>query len=70
MPLYNVTLKKDAPQEQLEKAKQQAREQGGTIQHEYSLIKGFTVEYPADHVNALQTTEHIHVEQDGEIRTQ
>ncbi|OJJ81520.1 uncharacterized protein ASPGLDRAFT_50042 [Aspergillus glaucus CBS 516.65] len=70
MPLYNVTLKKDAPQEQLEKAKQQAREQGGTIQHEYSLIKGFTVEYPDDHVNALQTTEHIHVEQDGEVRTQ
>ncbi|KAE8355288.1 hypothetical protein BDV28DRAFT_129275 [Aspergillus coremiiformis] len=70
MPLYNVTLKKDSPPEELEKAKDKARSQGGTIKHEYTLIKGFTVEYPDDQVNALESTDHIHVEQDGEITTQ
>ncbi|RAK73563.1 uncharacterized protein BO72DRAFT_451563 [Aspergillus fijiensis CBS 313.89] len=77
MPLYNVTLKKDSPPEELEKAKQQATEKGGTIKHEYSLIKGFTladycasVEYPEDSVLSLEANEHVHVEQDGEVRTQ
>ncbi|KAK2742770.1 hypothetical protein FQN55_007713 [Onygenales sp. PD_40] len=64
-----VTLKKDAPPAELEKAKQEARNSGGTIKHEYTLIKGFTVEYPDDHVKVLQTTEHLHVEQDGEVHT-
>ncbi|KAK5700326.1 hypothetical protein LTS12_028425 [Elasticomyces elasticus] len=70
MPLFNVTLKKDSPAEELEKAKQQAKDQGGSIQHEYSLIKGFTVEFPSDSVLTLESNEHIHVEQDGEVRTQ
>ena len=67
--LFNVTLKKDAPPDELEKAKQQARDEGGTIRHEYTLIKGFTVEYPDDHITVLQTTEHLHVEQDGGVGT-
>ncbi|KAL1987815.1 hypothetical protein VTN96DRAFT_2218 [Rasamsonia emersonii] len=70
MPLFNVTLKKDASPEELEKAKQQAKEQGGVIKHEYTLIKGFTVEYPEDQVSVLQSNEHLHVEQDGEVKTQ
>ncbi|OQE23160.1 hypothetical protein PENSTE_c009G07679 [Penicillium steckii] len=70
MPLYNVTLKQDSPPEELEKAKDQAREKGGTIKHEYSLIKGFTVEYPEDHVDTLQSSDHIHVEADGNVSTQ
>ncbi|PKY01589.1 hypothetical protein P168DRAFT_321171 [Aspergillus campestris IBT 28561] len=70
MTLYNVTLRKDAPPEELEKAKEQARKEGGDIKHEFSLIKGFTVEYPADAVRALETNEHVHVEQDGEMKTQ
>ncbi|KAE8335631.1 hypothetical protein BDV24DRAFT_143317 [Aspergillus arachidicola] len=70
MPLYNVTLKKGSSPEELEKAKEQVRQQGGTIKHEYTLIKGFTVEYPEDHVGTLESSEHIHVEQDGEMRTQ
>lgn len=28
------------------------------------------VEFPPDKVNALQTNEHIHVEQDGDVKTQ
>ncbi|KAK2758217.1 hypothetical protein FQN54_004061 [Arachnomyces sp. PD_36] len=78
MPLFNVrlpirtrvTLKTGASQEELDKAKEQAKSQGGAIRHEYTLIKGFTVEYPEDHVQTLQTTDHIHVEQDGGVGTQ
>ncbi|EAW14199.1 uncharacterized protein ACLA_072320 [Aspergillus clavatus NRRL 1] len=70
MPLYNVTLKQDAPPEELEKAKETAKSQGGTIKHEFSLIKGFTVEYPEDHVGPLQSNDHVHVEEDQEVRTQ
>ncbi|KAL1855132.1 hypothetical protein Plec18167_002118 [Paecilomyces lecythidis] len=68
--LFNVTLKKDAPPAELEKAKEHARASGGTITHEYSLIKGFTVEFPNDQVSVLETDDHIHVEQDGEVKTQ
>ncbi|KAJ5759619.1 hypothetical protein N7520_006775 [Penicillium odoratum] len=70
MPQYNVTLKEGAPEEEFEKAKSAAQEKGGTITHEYSLIKGFIVEYPEDHVGTLESSEHIHVEQDGEVKTQ
>jgi hypothetical protein len=117
-----VTLKENADEAELKKAKDQSKEQGGEIKHEFSLIKGFTyaafslylllftsalpsllslasylptylpnplpfltyhintssyliyiyhsVEFPHDKVNALQTNEHIHVEQDGEVKTQ
>ncbi|CAL5868139.1 uncharacterized protein PFLUO_LOCUS2363 [Penicillium psychrofluorescens] len=70
MPLYNVTLKKDSPPEELERAKQDVQKKGGAIKHEYSLIKGFTAEFPEDHVGTLESDEHIHVEQDGEAKTQ
>jgi len=68
--LFNVTLKLDASPEELEKAKEQAKTEGGIIRHEYTLIKGFTVEYPDDHVNVLQTNEFVNVEQDGGVTTQ
>ncbi|KAF3388473.1 hypothetical protein F1880_003978 [Penicillium rolfsii] len=81
MPLsYNVTLKPDAPAEKLEAAKEQAIGKGGTIKHEYSLIKGFvavanssssfSVEFPDDHVDTLESDDHVHVEKDGEVKTQ
>ncbi|KAE8150066.1 hypothetical protein BDV25DRAFT_172435 [Aspergillus avenaceus] len=66
--LYNVTLKKDSPAEELERAKEKARNEGGTIKHEYTLIKGFTVEYPDDQVGVLESSDHVHVEHDGEIK--
>lgn len=37
-----ITLAKDANKEDLEKAKQQVKDQGGKIVHEFTLIKGFT----------------------------
>ena len=65
-----VTLKENASPEELNKAKSKAKDSGGEIKHEFTLIKGFTVEFPDDKVGVLQTNEHIHVEQDGEVKTQ
>jgi len=70
MPMYNVTLKEGASPEELNKAKEKSKSEGGEIKHEFTLIKGFTVEFPEDKVGVLSTNEHIHVEQDQEVRTQ
>lgn len=70
MPLFNVTLKENASPDELTKAKDKAQADGGQIKHEFKLIKGFTVEFPDDKVGVLQTNEHIHVEQDSEVKTQ
>ncbi|KAJ5190618.1 Proteinase inhibitor propeptide [Penicillium cinerascens] len=70
MPLYNITLKEGSSPEELEKAKDDVRAKGGIIKHEYSLIKGFTAEFPEDLAQTLDSTEHIHVEQDGVVSTQ
>ncbi|CAF9934192.1 MAG: hypothetical protein ALECFALPRED_005882 [Alectoria fallacina] len=68
--MYNITLKQGASPEQIDKAKESAKSQGGTIKHEFTLIKGFTVEFPNETVHTLKTDDHIHVEQDGQARTQ
>ncbi|KAL8807205.1 MAG: hypothetical protein Q9182_000887 [Xanthomendoza sp. 2 TL-2023] len=70
MPIYNITLKEGASPDQLSKAKDDAKNQGGEVKHEFTLIKGFTVEFPHDHVTTLETNEHIHVEQDAQVKTQ
>ncbi|KAJ3560386.1 hypothetical protein NPX13_g9319 [Xylaria arbuscula] len=71
MPSYIVTCKTDASPEQVEAAKKHAKDQGGKITHEYSLIKGFAVEFPEDKVNTMSQHEHVQaVEVDGEMKTQ
>ncbi|GKT45540.1 uncharacterized protein ColSpa_05721 [Colletotrichum spaethianum] len=71
MPTYIVTCKEDASAEQVQAAKKHATDQGGKIGHEYSLIKGFSVEFPEDQISTLQSHEHIkHVEKDQEVKTQ
>ncbi|RMZ89255.1 hypothetical protein DV736_g3514, partial [Chaetothyriales sp. CBS 134916] len=70
MPLYNVTLKENASADELQKAKEKAKADGGEIKHEFTLIKGFTVEFPDDKVGVLQSNEHVHVEEDREVKTQ
>ncbi|KAG5972094.1 hypothetical protein E4U55_000914 [Claviceps digitariae] len=68
MPSYIVTLKDDATEDQVKAAKQHAIDQGGKITHEYSLIKGFTVEMKDDTITTLETNEHVKaVEKDGEV---
>ncbi|KAH7371383.1 hypothetical protein BKA66DRAFT_469699 [Pyrenochaeta sp. MPI-SDFR-AT-0127] len=70
MPQYNVTLNKDASKDDLEKAKQHVKDQGGEIVSEFSLIKGFTAKIPDDAVSTLQSNDKITVEADGEVTTQ
>ncbi|KAI9829325.1 MAG: hypothetical protein M1819_006388 [Sarea resinae] len=71
MPVVNVTLKnQSAGKEELEKAKKTAQEQGGTDIQDYKLIKGFTVNFPADKVSTLESNEHVNVEHDSEFTTQ
>ncbi|KAL2200326.1 hypothetical protein P885DRAFT_74161 [Corynascus similis CBS 632.67] len=41
MPSYIVVCKDDATPEQVELVKQNAKDQGGQLGHEYTLIKGF-----------------------------
>ena len=70
MPQYNITLKENAPESALQKAKDKAKAEGGSIEHEFTLIKGFTVDFPEDKVGILKTDDEIHVEASGEVRTQ
>ena len=65
-----VTLKENASPDELTKAKDKAKAEGGEIKHEFTLIKGFTVEFPDDKVGVLKTNEHVNVEMDGEVKTQ
>ncbi|EUC41807.1 hypothetical protein COCMIDRAFT_40056 [Bipolaris oryzae ATCC 44560] len=70
MAQFNITLKKDAPKEELEAAKKKVTDQGGKIVNEFTLIKGFTAEIPDDVVSTLESNEHVTVEKDAEVRTQ
>ncbi|KAF2127605.1 hypothetical protein P153DRAFT_52284 [Dothidotthia symphoricarpi CBS 119687] len=70
MAQFNVTLAKDAPHEELDKAKQHVKDQGGKIVHEFTLIKGFTAEIPDDAVSTLSSNKHVTVEKDSEVKTQ
>ncbi|USP75672.1 hypothetical protein yc1106_02946 [Curvularia clavata] len=79
-PPVQITLKKDAPKEELEAAKKKVTDQGGKIVNEFTLIKGFTqtwltsvpnsAEIPDDVVSTLESNEHVTVEKDQEVRTQ
>lgn len=69
MPSYIVTCKDDATPEQVAAAKKHATDQGGKIGHEYTLIKGFSVEFPEDAVQTLESHEHVKaVEKDQEMK--
>ncbi|RYO96891.1 hypothetical protein DL765_011464 [Monosporascus sp. GIB2] len=71
MPTYIVTCKSDCTPDQVAAAKQHAKDQGGTIRHEYNLIKGFSVEFPQDAVTTMESHEHVKaVEQDQEMKIQ
>ncbi|CAM1511144.1 Fc.00g086570.m01.CDS01 [Cosmosporella sp. VM-42] len=71
MPSYIVTCNDDATPDQVEAAKQHAKDQGGKIGHEYTLIKGFSVSFDKDSVQTLEGHEHVKaVEADGEMKTQ
>ncbi|KAF2193305.1 hypothetical protein K469DRAFT_551842 [Zopfia rhizophila CBS 207.26] len=68
--ILQVTLKSGASPEELENAKKSAIDQGGKITNEFTLIKAFTVEFPADKVHTLETNDHVTVEPDSVVTTQ
>ncbi|KAL7933802.1 hypothetical protein V8C35DRAFT_303937 [Trichoderma chlorosporum] len=71
MPSYIVTLKDDASDADLAAAKQKATDAGAKITQEYSLIKGFAVEYPEGTVVTLDAEPSVQsVELDSVITTQ
>ncbi|KAF4975952.1 hypothetical protein FZEAL_7332 [Fusarium zealandicum] len=71
MPAYIVTCKDDASDDQVKAAKKHATDQGGKITQEYSIIKGFAVEFDDDAVQTLESHEHVQaVEKDGTVSTQ
>lgn len=35
-----------------------------------TIYTNHSVEFPDDHVEAFQSTEHVHVEKDAEVKTQ
>lgn len=43
---FIVTLKENAPEEEIKKFKHSIGELNGSITHEFSLIKGYTVKLP------------------------
>ena len=71
MPTYIITCKEDATEEQVKAVKQKAIDQGGKIEHEYNIIKGFSVNFPEGSVSTLESDENVKaVEADQEMRTQ
>ncbi|KAI3403519.1 hypothetical protein KGF56_003676 [Candida oxycetoniae] len=69
---YIVTLKEDCPDKTAESIKNQIKESGGKITNEFSLIKGFAVELPSVHADALgkKHPEIANVEEDKEVHIQ
>ncbi|QLQ77987.1 hypothetical protein HG537_0A02340 [Torulaspora globosa] len=52
---YIVTLKDTVPEGEVSKFKQSIDSLGGAITHEFSLIKGYTVQLPESlHINKLK----------------
>ncbi|MCJ1426464.1 hypothetical protein MMC29_004367 [Sticta canariensis] len=70
MAIYNVTLKGGSSEEELAKAKENAISLGGTIQHEFTLIQGFTVQFPDDQASVLESNDKLYVEVVGEVKIQ
>ncbi|KAJ4381447.1 hypothetical protein N0V85_008669 [Neurospora sp. IMI 360204] len=71
MPSYIVSLKDNATDEQVAKTKEDVKNQGGKIGHEYTLIKAFQAIYPENTVHSLDNHEHVKVvEADHEVKTQ
>lgn len=63
---FIVTLKENCSPD---KFKESIKSLGGTIQHEYSLIKGFSVKLPSVHAASLKKHEDVNtVEEDQEVK--
>ncbi|KAI5819917.1 hypothetical protein BZA77DRAFT_302548 [Pyronema omphalodes] len=71
MSSYIVTFKPDCPDAEIQKAKDDIIAQGGSIDHEYTLIRGFSCSMPEGHVSTLDANPHVeNLERDGQVTTQ
>ncbi|PHH73901.1 hypothetical protein CDD83_4653 [Cordyceps sp. RAO-2017] len=70
MPTYIVLLKDGVPPDEIKIVKQQAIEQGGKIEQEYTIIPGFSVRFDNDAITTLESNENVKVELDGVATTQ
>ncbi|KAI8899021.1 hypothetical protein BC833DRAFT_619793 [Globomyces pollinis-pini] len=68
---YVVLFKANTPATIIEDAIKRVVEQGGTIGHRYeSSVLGFSATLPDDHIQTLQSHEHVEViEGDGVVTT-
>ncbi|KAH3684336.1 hypothetical protein WICPIJ_004682 [Wickerhamomyces pijperi] len=63
---FIVTLKEGA---HLDQFKAYLQSLGAEIKHEYTLIRGFAIKLPGDHVGTLENNEHVaSVEPDSEVK--
>lgn len=67
---FNITLKDGVSKEELAAAKKKVTDAGGKITNEFTIIPGFTAEYPDDHASVMQSDDKVTVEKDAEVRTQ
>ncbi|KAK4041371.1 peptidase inhibitor I9 [Parachaetomium inaequale] len=74
MSSYIVTFKADATDAEVQEVKDDVVAKGGTVEHEYSLIKGFSFKTPevsGFSVDTLSAHPNVEtVEADQEMRTQ
>ncbi|KAM3088842.1 hypothetical protein ACMFMG_000467 [Clarireedia jacksonii] len=71
MPAYIFTCKDNATDEELSALKDEIKSQGGTIEHEYTIFKGFSATLPDDAVGAFDAHPYVeNVEADGVMTTQ
>ncbi|OJJ57643.1 hypothetical protein ASPSYDRAFT_90924 [Aspergillus sydowii CBS 593.65] len=74
MPKYIVSFKRDSPEDTVQQVKDQIRESGGNITHEYTLIRAIAVDLPEVSAMSAQVLGgHPHVErveEDGVLKTQ
>ncbi|KAL4974984.1 hypothetical protein BDW66DRAFT_152303 [Aspergillus desertorum] len=62
MPTYMIKFKPSATAEDIQAVKDQAVSNGGTITHEYKLIKGIAVAMPEKVTSMSSVENHPHVE--------
>ncbi|KAL4911495.1 hypothetical protein BDW74DRAFT_143013 [Aspergillus multicolor] len=62
MPTYMIKCKPTATEEDIKAVKDNAVSKGGTITHEYKLIRGFAVKMPEQVTSMSFVEEHPHVE--------
>ncbi|KAL6860517.1 hypothetical protein ACO1O0_004545 [Amphichorda felina] len=67
MPSYIITCKEDASPEQVEAVKKHARDQGGKIEREFKIIKGFSYVPPRYCTPTITTLQRTRADRDTSV---